>query len=258
MPWTFAHPAAVLPLRRLCPRWLSLPALILGTLAPDLGYYAGLLDWSTFCHTPLGIAAGCLPLGLVLLALLLRFSRLLTVLIPAPHRQIVRGQLQRPARALPIELAVAVLSILLGAATHVLWDSFTHAGRWGVALAPFLDEPAFIAAGRQFRVFNVLQHLSTALGLAAMAVVYRRTIRSQTGMAPPSSAALEGRRIRLLLAGIGCSVLIGILAAYGLAQTTESASVSLFVVRAVVWSTTCFVALFLTASLAWRRRWGDA
>ncbi|MFX7840593.1 DUF4184 family protein, partial [Acinetobacter baumannii] len=29
MPWTFAHPAAMLPLRRLCPRWLSWPALVL-------------------------------------------------------------------------------------------------------------------------------------------------------------------------------------------------------------------------------------
>ena len=29
MPWTLAHPAAILPLRRFAPRWLSLPALIL-------------------------------------------------------------------------------------------------------------------------------------------------------------------------------------------------------------------------------------
>ena len=56
MPWTFAHPAAILPLRSLCPRWLSFPALILGAMAPDISYYVGMHgQWRTFCHTPEGI-----------------------------------------------------------------------------------------------------------------------------------------------------------------------------------------------------------
>jgi hypothetical protein len=37
MRWTIAHPAAVLPLRRLCPRFLSCPALIVDSVAPDIG-----------------------------------------------------------------------------------------------------------------------------------------------------------------------------------------------------------------------------
>src|SRR5262245_12295755 len=145
MPWTFAHPAAVLPLRLFCPRWLSLPALILGSLAPDLGYYAGLSDGAAFCHTPLGIATGCLPVSFLLLGLLLRFHLPLTVLLSAPHRQLIRAQLQPMAQPAPLAAAVAAASILLGATSHVLWDSFTHAGRWGVSLLPWLDLQLFAA-----------------------------------------------------------------------------------------------------------------
>jgi len=129
MPWTFAHPAAIVPLRSLCPRWLSFPALILGAMAPDFSYYVGMHgQWRTFCHTPEGILTACLPLSLLLLALLLRFAAPLTVLLPEPHRALVRGQLQPPPHPAWRAWAVAALSVLIGAATHVLWDSFTHPG----------------------------------------------------------------------------------------------------------------------------------
>ncbi len=42
MPWTFAHPAAVLPLRPL--KRLSFGALVVGSIAPDIGYYLGRFD----------------------------------------------------------------------------------------------------------------------------------------------------------------------------------------------------------------------
>ena len=38
MPFPLAHPAAVLPFRRYCSRWLNFPALVIGSLVPDLGY----------------------------------------------------------------------------------------------------------------------------------------------------------------------------------------------------------------------------
>jgi hypothetical protein len=48
MPYPLAHPAAVLPLRRLCPRRLSFPALVVGSLCPDVGYPLGV---SRFSHS---------------------------------------------------------------------------------------------------------------------------------------------------------------------------------------------------------------
>jgi hypothetical protein len=112
-------------------------------MAPDFSYYVGLHGWvSAFCHTPLGVVTACLPLSLLLLALLLRFSRPLTALLPQPHRALVRESLQPPVRAAWASLAVAVLSIPLGAATHLAWDPFTHPGRWGAEwLLPALKAP---------------------------------------------------------------------------------------------------------------------
>jgi len=50
MPFPVAHPAAVLPLRRYCPRYLSFPALVVGSLSPDLGYLFGHLHADWFSH----------------------------------------------------------------------------------------------------------------------------------------------------------------------------------------------------------------
>jgi hypothetical protein len=50
MPFPVAHLAAVLPLRRYCPRYLSFPALVVGSLSPDLGYLFGHLHTDWFSH----------------------------------------------------------------------------------------------------------------------------------------------------------------------------------------------------------------
>ncbi|MFG6412418.1 DUF4184 family protein [Roseateles sp. DC23W] len=256
MPWTFAHPAAILPLRSLCPRWLSLPALILGAMAPDMSYYVGMHGpWSAFCHTPWGIVTACLPVCLLLLALLLRFARPLTVLLPQPHRSLVRAQLLPSPHPLWLAAAVAVLSILLGAATHVLWDSFTHQGRWGAELLPELDETLLDAAGRSFHVTHLLQHLSTAVGVGLLAIAYWRALRDQPTAAP---RAQDTRRTRLLLACLAGAVIVGAASAWALTPATLPAYVSHRVVRTVVWSTSCFAALYVLACLVWWRRLGDA
>jgi hypothetical protein len=255
MPWTFAHPAAILPLRPLCPRWLSFPGLILGAMAPDLSYYVGMHgQWSAFCHTPEGIALVCLPASLLLLALLLRFSRPLTVLLPEPHRALVRGQLQQPVRARWMNLLVAVVSVLIGAASHVLWDSFTHQGRWGAELLPELDAPLVAAMDQQVHVTQLLQHLSTAVGVVALAIVYGRAWRAQR----PATPRRPDARPALLLAGLVAAVIVGAASAFALTPAKLPAYHSHLLVRTVVWSTSCFAALFVVGSVAWWRRRGDA
>nr|WP_262927810.1 DUF4184 family protein [Microbacterium sp. NIBRBAC000506063] len=36
--------------------------------------------------------------------------------------------------------ALVAVSLLLGVLSHIVWDAFTHEGRWGLALIPALDE----------------------------------------------------------------------------------------------------------------------
>lgn len=259
MPWTFAHPAAVLPLKGLSPRWLSLPGLVLGSLAPDFGYYVGLQGMAAFAHRPLGIVACCLPAALLLLALLHRFARPLTVLLPQPHRQFIRHALApQHHRFTFVSLFIAAVSVAIGAGSHVLWDAFTHADRWGVALLPMLDRPLFAAGDRQIRVFNVLQHFSTAIGLAAIALVYVRSLRAWSPQQPQSAHQDQTPRLRLLLACTALSVLLGAAVALLATPASQSAYLSAIVVRTVICSTTVLLFGFAMLSLQWWRKHGEA
>lgn len=67
----------------------------------------------------------------------------------------------RPWTAVP----VLVLSLLIGVVTHIVWDLFTHEGRWGVEILPVLDERWGPLVG-----YKWLQHGSSVLGLAIIAV----------------------------------------------------------------------------------------
>lgn len=84
MPWTFAHPAAVVFLRRAGP--LSFAGLVAGSMVPDIGYYVGRFDLASAAHRPLGLLTVCLPAGLVLVALLRVGHRPVAWLMPQPHR----------------------------------------------------------------------------------------------------------------------------------------------------------------------------
>ena len=57
-----------------------------------------------------------------------------------------------------------ILSILVGAATHILWDAFTHDD--GIPLyIEFLRTPLATIDNWEIMPFRVLQHLGTVLGL---------------------------------------------------------------------------------------------
>lgn len=65
-------------------------------------------------------------------------------------------------RSYPVLLAV---SLLLGVLSHIVWDLFTHEGRWGVELFPRLD-----ALWGPLPGFKWLQHGSSVIGLAVIGV----------------------------------------------------------------------------------------
>lgn len=254
MPWTLAHPAAILPLARLCPRWLSLPALILGSMAPDFGYYIGAFDLGLLAHSASGLILICLPSGFAAFVLLGLFRRPLVAPIPAPHRQVFLRAWDIPASTLPRRATATGTSVLIGAATHVIWDSFTHATGIGVQLLPELNTHVALVGGRDIRVFNVLQHLSTLLGLVCLALAYRGALaRSNTHS---SSDALEGNAERWrVLAGVAVIALAtGLL----LAVSGGPATLSVLVVKSVIYTTSSLLVLYVLASLYWWRRQRDA
>lgn len=255
MPWTFAHPAAVLPLRRLCPRWLCWPGLVLGAMSPDLSYYIGLHGaLRAYCHTVEGVLTLCLPASLLLLAALWRFSRPLTVLLTEPHQHLLRAALQPPQGPATRAWALAVLSVLVGAGTHLLWDGVTHADHFGPAMWPELRATVATALDRPFRGTHLLQHLSTVMGTIVLVLAYRQACRRvPRGERRPH----DGQRRAVLALCAGLALAVGSGAAWALTPPELPGYSSRLLVRSVVWATSCGVTVYALASALWWRWRGD-
>lgn len=206
MPLTPAHAAAAWPLSRLLPV-LPLDALILGTLAPDFQYFLELAPRGRFGHSPLGLVVFCVPVGLLTWAIYRRVVRpaSLTLLPTGLRPSLVAGH---------TSLFSVIVAILLGAASHSMWDSFTHRQGWGVQRIPALTMMVHLTGLGDVRIFKILQHGSTILGLASVAVwVWRwvarqpRSARVYNGQSGPRAARLIAM---LLAAGAGGALLNGL------------------------------------------------
>ncbi len=265
MPWTFAHPAAVLPLRRYCPRWLNWPALVAGSLMPDLGYYLHSLDLSRLMHCfPDGLAA-CVLAGLVVLAPFHALRRPMCQLLPQPHRSALLALIAaQPAFSLA-ELLAMMLSLAIGAATHMVWDGLTHHGGWAVMQALALQEPLLHLWGAGVPAYQVLQHVSTLLGICALAWVYAQWLRRESYRASLLACVREQHEEHWRYKLLGSIAMLAVICA--LFSATHAATLlsgkfvlERFVFYGVVHATLVFAALFVASALCyqWRRsrvRW---
>jgi len=162
MPFTLSHPFAIIPLARYR---LVFSALVVGSLSPDFLYFINLAPQGQFGHTVLGCFLFCLPIGMLVLWV---FHALLKwpIITLLPHA--LQERLVGPAHGfsfLPGARFLLVMgSILIGAFTHILWDSFTHEYGWAVYLLPFLNYPVIALNTKTLPLFKLLQHSSTVVG----------------------------------------------------------------------------------------------
>ncbi|PHM69656.1 DUF4184 family protein [Xenorhabdus sp. KJ12.1] len=169
MPWTFSHPAAVFPLKHLPGgRLLNLPALITGSLSPDLFYSVGLYGIATTAHSLTGWFYTAFPLCLLILLIVHLLSSPLSSLFPisfSPNK--ISGYK---------DWLIFVFSLFLGAVTHIIWDSFTHETGFLVEKISLLQFHLFqsVTNGPGVGVYKILQHLSSCLGLLYIAIIYWR------------------------------------------------------------------------------------
>jgi hypothetical protein len=181
MPLTFCHPLAVLPLQRFCPAWLSFPALIIGSMSPDFGYYIGQFPMASFAHTVAGTFIVCLPTSLLMLGIVYTLWRPLCFMLPQPHRAALLALPQMKTRRINLRGAlIAALSTLLGAWTHTIWDSFTHSTGWAVLHISILQLPLIKFGDTTRHAPYVLQQLSTLAGSAILIAAYISWLRQQS------------------------------------------------------------------------------
>jgi hypothetical protein len=169
MPFTPTHALAILPIARWIPR-LSLSALATGSMIPDLPLFLPIGISYLTMHTFLGVLTTCIPVGLIALFLFHRYIKQAVLLLsPLWIRSRLHAQEYSEKRWEPTEVAWDSVALALGAVTHIVWDAFTHEGRWGVQLFPALNS-LFEIAGFHIHAYKLFQHGSSLIGLPLMAL----------------------------------------------------------------------------------------
>jgi Domain of unknown function (DUF4184) len=250
MPCTFSHPLAVVPLRRLSPERLNFTALIIGSMSPDFGFYIGQFPVADFAHTGLGTLAVCLPTGLLALGLFYLIRRPLCFVLPQPHRAALMPlALRRPSFSVH-SFFVAAVSILLGAWTHTLWDSFTHGGGWAVKRLAILRATVIHVGTTSLPVSNFLQQISTFGAGALLVVLHFRWLRRQPTTAAGDTSVHDRWRYSLIALLAAVALAIAVPAAFRLTSPFEGyLAFRAFVFRTAVYSVAAFVPPLIISSI---------
>lgn len=158
MPFTLSHPALVLPLRG---RAWPTSSLVVGSVVLDVPKLFGADTLDGILHHWIG----GLVLGPVLgLITLVTWVHLLRAPLIDLSPDWLRDRMPGPSRRDRSWWRRAWVGLLVGVATHLLWDAFTHKNRWGDRHVAWLHEthagyPGYLWA----------QYVSSVLGVLVVA-----------------------------------------------------------------------------------------
>jgi hypothetical protein len=164
MPFTPAHPAIILPFVNR--KYFSTTGLIIGSISPDFEYFFKASVSGVHGHTLPGIFYFDLPVT-VFLALTFHLSVKQSLIPNLP--QFLQKRLQ-PLRQLDFKhfikqhYFISIYSVILGAASHIFWDGFTHNGKFFVEYLPIYKGTYVPFQGVKYPLWYALQHISTAVG----------------------------------------------------------------------------------------------
>ncbi len=206
MPFTLCHLAIVLPLHARARRLTSLPALVIGSMAPDFVYFLPFAADGYFTHSLPGIFLYCLPAGLLVYFI---YQALLrdAFIEWAPAAVSARMRATVPWMNADVRtVGIVLVSLLIGAASHIAWDAFTHPN---TAVVRHVDVLRMQVALGSYSIplFKVLQHMSSLVGFIVIAAYVRRWL-AVTEASALSHRPMSGRRslyvlVAIALAGLG-------------------------------------------------------
>lgn len=179
MPFTFAHPAILLPFRK----YLSVTGLIIGCMSPDFEYFLRFRIYSTFSHTFLGTLFFCLPISIIISIIFHEIIRN-SLIENAPNYFYSRTKKYinfNWINYLINNKAKVVISILIGIFSHIFWDSFTHENGFFVKEIKILQS-TFVINQQDFHLLKILQHLSTFLGLIYIFYIFNNLCKNDNSI----------------------------------------------------------------------------
>jgi hypothetical protein len=191
MPFTLAHPAAVLPFGRPLARWRLLSAALIGSMVPDFGWF---MPWRLArfeTHSANALLTFCLPVGLAAYWLFQRvIRRPLLELLPSAAYMRWQGSSQPADYKSLKQWLLAACGVLAGAITHLVWDAFTHEGARGLRLFPGLEDSAVEIEGHRLAGPHMLQDVNSLIGVIIVVAIVLYSLR-------PGRAAASWPRRRL-------------------------------------------------------------
>ncbi len=167
MPFTFSHPAIILPFQKLNTRYLSMTGLIIGSLAPDFEYFIRMKMMGHCSHTALGVWVLDLPIAFIVAFL---FHQIVKKPFINHLPSYARTRLET-LRSFDFwnyfksNWWIFLYSAIIGIYSHILWDDFTHETGYFVQQFPFLQAHISMEIlGKQPPVYWLLQQGSTLIG----------------------------------------------------------------------------------------------
>jgi hypothetical protein len=178
MPFTLAHPAAVLPFGRLLARWHLLSAVLIGSMVPDFGWFMPWRPARFETHSASALLTFCLPVGLAAYWLFQRVIRrpMLELLPSAAYMRWHASSESADYESLR-QWLLAACGVLGGAITHLIWDAFTHEGARGLRLFPWLEPSPVEINGHHLTGPNLLQDANSVIGMIIVVAIALYSLR---------------------------------------------------------------------------------
>lgn len=209
MPFTFSHPAIVLPLKKIKPTWFSPSGLIMGSMAPDFQYFLKMDARSDLGHTPIGVFMIDLPLSfLVAIAFHLWVRNILIRHLPSPLDKKYHDSLEFNFLGfLRRRWLLFTISAIIGVMSHLIWDDFAKPDSWVYSLAPsFFSQTVHVGPLKGF-LYDLIERMGSVLGLLFFAWVIFQKKEQAPMPAPLSSKTKSGYWASVAL---GASIIVGV------------------------------------------------
>lgn len=188
MPFTFSHPAIVLPLNFLLKKRASLTALVVGSIVPDFEYFFRLNHQSFYSHTWAGLFWFDVPAGVLLCFIYHSFIRdsfyahapLFLKRRMAPYHQLNWN------RRFAAHWPQILFCIFIAAFTHLVWDKILHQSSPMVqSMSGYRNYRTYDIRKTSYYLFWLLHTLIGAflVGFALWRMPADKSVRS-TGISP--------------------------------------------------------------------------
>ncbi|MGF7057478.1 DUF4184 family protein [Brassicibacter mesophilus] len=179
MPFTFSHPAMIIPIKEKWKRYSSLTGLALGSMSPDFEYFIRLAPIGRIGHEISSFLYFNLPISLLLAYIfhyIVKEQLILNAPKPISSRYYWMTTQDWKLTSLK-EFSIFIYSIFIGMVSHIFWDSFTHKSGYFVNQISLLSRQIEII-NHSVPIYKILQHGSTILGFAVI-FIYLYSKRSR-------------------------------------------------------------------------------